>query len=55
MGTESGGEVDAECNTRSAKREKETSWYRKGYDSSIITRAFCNHQREVPSGYIAGG
>ena len=57
MGTESGGEVGAECNCRSAKggNGTETSWYYEGYDSSIILRAFVNHQREVPGGYIAGG
>ena len=57
MGTESGGEVGAECNCRSAKggNGTETSWYYEGYDSSIILRAFFNLQREVPGGYIAGG
>jgi len=35
------------------KEKKEISWYHKGHDISIITRAFFNFQREVPSGYIA--
>jgi len=35
--------------------QKELSWYHKGHDISIITRAFFNIQQEVPSGYIAGG
>jgi hypothetical protein len=51
MSTERGGGVGAECNTRSAKGEKEISWYHKRHDSSIFTRAFFIHQREVPSAY----
>jgi hypothetical protein len=55
MGSERGGEVGAKCNTRSTEGEKETSWHHKGHDSSIITRDFLYHQREVHNGYVALG
>ena len=53
--TQGGGEVGAKCNTRSTKGGKEISWYRKGHDISIITRAFFNLQGEVPYWYMAVG
>ncbi len=55
MGTEGVGEVCDKCNTRSIKGENEVSWYHKGHDIGIITRAFFNLQRKVPSGYIVVG
>jgi hypothetical protein len=40
MGTESGEELDAQCNTRLTAGEEEKSWHNKEHDNIIITRAF---------------
>ena len=53
--------MQRQVNQRGKKNHQDTirdmiaARYHKGHDSSIITRAFFNLQRNVPNGYIAVG